>query len=317
MTKTALKLATFSAIALGLATRGLAEIPLTESFSVQGHIAGSYTAMDPSPGAWSDRYDIDDALLLFTYSGAPVTAVASLYYVPNSDTEVDLLDAYVTYDAGGGLSVTGGKFLSYLGYESFFTLNNTSLTFANGDFLGAIPGYQSGAKFDYADDAFGFGASFVDGLYGNDGELKESQGAEAYVKFTGVPELTVFAGVGYESAGVASPSAFVFNLWGAYALTDTISVGAEYTNKNVDASSGDGYNWLGTIDFALTDKFSTALRVSGEDMDGGASFTRYTVSPAIALTEMLTVRAEYTYTDFKDAGVNKSDFIGVKAFLKF
>ena len=318
MTKTALKLATFSAVALGLATQGFAEIPLTDSFSVQGHIAGSYTSMDMDPGPWSDRYDVDDALILFTYTGAPITGVASLYYVPNSDTEIDLLDGYVTYDVGGGLSITGGKYLSYLGYESFFTVNNSTITFANNDFIGAIPGYQSGLKINYSDDSVGFGASFVDSLYGNDGELKENGGAEAHVVLTGIPGFTLFGGLGYQDAPAGGSSSLVYNIWGSYEVSEKINVGAEFTGLDVNASSGDGYNWLGIVNVALTDKVSTAFRISGEKVDGGGpEFIRYTIAPGIALTEMLGVRAEYTYTDYKNFSAEKAHFFGVQAFLKF
>ena len=51
-------------------------------------------------------------------------------------------------DVGGGTSVTAGKFLSYLGYEAFDIPNMTQVSYANGDFLGAIPGYHTGVRVD-------------------------------------------------------------------------------------------------------------------------------------------------------------------------
>ena len=116
MTKSALKLASVGALALAFAGQAMAEIKLNDTFSVSGYVAGSYQYSKTSSVIATDRLDVDSSQLLFKYNSAPVTGVASVYYVPNqAPDEATLLDAYATYDAGNGVTVTGGKWTTYRG----------------------------------------------------------------------------------------------------------------------------------------------------------------------------------------------------------
>ena len=132
-----------------------------------------------------------------------------------------LLDAYATYDVGNGVSVTGGKFLSYLGYESFFSVNNPTISAANGA-IGVIPGYHSGVKVDYSDKDWGFGGALLDSVYGatalkGDGELKKGQGYEGYVTYKGVTDLTLFAGAAFDNqSAVSGKDIASYNIWASY-----------------------------------------------------------------------------------------------------
>ena len=118
MTKQAIKLAASAALLLRLAAPASAEVKINDNFSVSGYIEGSYQYTDSSPGGSGDKFNLDSSQLLFTASFKPVTGVVSLFYVPNAPSETTVLDAYATYDAGNGISVTGGKFLSYLNIVS-------------------------------------------------------------------------------------------------------------------------------------------------------------------------------------------------------
>src|SRR4051794_8267652 len=198
MTKRVTSLGGLSATLLALAATASAEVKLNDNFSVSGYIEGSYQYSKPKPGTSSDSFNIDSSQLLFTGTFKPVTAVMSFFYVPNATKETTVLDAYATYDAGNGVTVTGGKFLSYLGYESFFTVNNPEISFANGDFLGPIPGYHDGVKVDYSDKEWGSGIALVDSVYSGpyylkgDGELKHNAGFEGYVAYKGIENLTIW-----------------------------------------------------------------------------------------------------------------------------
>jgi len=327
MTRHSSKLTAWAAALLALAATASAEIKLNENFSVSGYVEGSYQYTDPKPGESSDHFGIDSSQLVFNASFKPVTGVVSLFYVPGygeSDDTTTVLDAYFTYDAGNGVSITAGKFLSYLGYESFFTVNNPEISFANGDFLGAIPGYHSGVKVDYGTNMFSLGAAVVDSVYSpysalkGDGELKHNGGFEGYFAYKGTKDLTLWAGVAYDTkGGFQSHSVTTFDFWAQYQIDPKTMVGAEYAHK--DGGIGNkGYNWLGVLTHAFTDKFSTAFRVGGEKLsDGGGSFMKYTIAPGVAVTEKLTVRAEYSYYDYKDTDTDKANFIGVQAFFKF
>lgn len=327
MTKYSSRLTGWAAALLATVASATAEIKINDNFSVSGYIEGSYQYTAPKPGTATDRFNIDTSQLLFTTTFKPVTGVVSLFYVPNAAKETTVLDAYVTYDAGEGITVTGGKFLSYLGYESFFTVNNPEISFANGDFLAPIPGYHDGVKIDYATKEFGVGVALVDSVYSGpfylkgDGELKHNAGFEGYFTYKAVTDLTLWAGFGYDTKGsrnnpAQTNSIFTADFWAQYQIDKKTSVAVEYAHKS-GGPGNKGYNWLALATYAFTDKVSTAFRISGEKVTDGSSFMKYTIAPGIALTDKLTVRAEYSYYDYKDASLDKANFFGVQAFFKF
>ena len=324
MTKHTIKTVGWTALLLALVASASAEIKLNDTLSVSGYIQGSYQYTEPSPGDAHDTFNIDSSQVLFTATLKPVTGVVSLFYVPNSPHETTVLDAYVTYDAGHGLTVTGGKFLSYLGYESFFTVNNPEISFANGDFLGVIPGYHDGVKLDYSANDWGTGVALVDSVYSGpyylkgDGELKHNAGFEGYLVYKGAPGLTLWSGIAYDTkGGFQTHSVLALDFWAQYQINPATAVGAEYAYK--DGGIGNkGYNWLGVLSYGFTDKVSSAFRISGEKLnDGGPGFTKYTIAPGYAVTDKLTVRAEVSYYDYTRYGTDHATFYGVQAFFKF
>jgi hypothetical protein len=324
MTKPTTKFICWTALLFALAVSASAEIKLNDSLSVSGYIEGSYQSTSPSPGESHDTFNIDSSQVLFTATLKPVTGVVSLFYVPNAPHETSVLDAYVTYDAGNGLTVTGGKFLSYLGYESFFTVNNPEISFANGDFLGVIPGYHDGVKLDYGTKNWGTGVALLDSVYSGpyylkgDGELKHNAGFEGYLVYKGAPGLTLWGGVAYDTkGGFQTHSVLALDFWAQYQISPTVSVAGEYAHKD-GGTGNEGYNWLGVLTYNLTAKASSAFRISGEKLsDGGPGFTKFTVAPGYAVTDKLTVRAEVSYYDYSRYSTDHATFYGVQAFFKF
>src|SRR5450432_3316973 len=114
MTKRVTQLSGLAASLLILAGSASAEVKLNDNFSVAGYISGSYQYSAPTPGPSTDRFDIDTSLLLFKADFSPVKGTMSFFYNPGAPNELIVLDAYGTYDAGNGVSISGGKFLSYL-----------------------------------------------------------------------------------------------------------------------------------------------------------------------------------------------------------
>lgn len=324
MKNTRIALATIAALAAGSAA--FAEIKINDSLSTSGYVVGSYRHSDTSEGEYSSTLDHDVTKLGFTYNLAPVTGNIS-FLANGSDNKVGVLDAFATYSLGSGVSVTGGKFLSYLGYEAFDVPAMTQLTYANGDVLGIIPGYHSGIRLDYSDDVGAAGVAVVDSIYGGEGffkgdaEVKKNIGLEAFYSYKGVKDLTIWTGIAYEGEeGPTNPThdIFVWDLWASYNLTKEAAVAAEYAVKD-GGKGGRGYNWLGLFSYAFTDKISGIARISGQDTDLGeplSEFTRYTLCPTYTLTANLSVRAEYSYTDYK-AGDLEGHFFGVQGIFKF
>ncbi len=237
--KTRLILAT--ALTLASSLTALADVKINDTLSVGGYAAGSYRLTDPDPGTSSDKFDLDAAKVLFTGSFKPVTGVVSLYYAPNAPKEITVLDAFATVDIGGGASVTAGKFLSYMGYEAFDIPNMSQISYANGDFLAPIPGYHSGVRLDYGDEANAAGIALVDSVYSGpnylkgDGELKHNAGFEAFYSYKGVKDLTLWFGLAYDTKGNVihkNNATTMFDFWLSYNVTKDSTIGAEYAVKD-------------------------------------------------------------------------------------
>lgn len=329
------------AIALAATASAFAQIKINDNLSVNGYGVGSYQYLKIDKVPSFDSFNVDSALLGATVTYKPVTAVASFYYVPNTSSglnlptghsgvnpngdDLTLLDAYVAYDCGSGVTVTAGKFLSYMGYESFYPIYMDQISYADGDFLAAIPGYHEGVKLDYSDSTQGFGVAGLDSVYSpngptrGDGELKHNGGFEAYYTYKGITDLTVWLGYAFDSKGGFEPhSISTFDVWATYQIDKQTRVAAEYQNK--DGGTGNkGYNWLAFLDYSFTDQLSAALRVSGEKIsDGGPGFTKYTICPSYALTDHLKVRAEYSYYNYTDLGsIKNANFFGIQTIFQF
>lgn len=312
--------------ALAACSSAFADIKINDNLSTSGYVVGSYQITDPTPGTSVDKFDLDAAKMLFTYSLKQTTGVISVYHAPGAPENLAVLDAYASYDAGNGITITGGKFLSNLGYEAFDAVNMTQISYANGKFLAPIPGYHTGVKLDFSDKEQAFGVALLDSVYSGsyylkgDGELKHNAGFEGYYVYKAVKDLTLWSGFAYETKGNVvhkDNSILTLDFWASYQATKDVSLGAEYAHK--DGGTGDkGYNWLAYLGYSFTDKISTAFRVSGEDMTSGPSFTKYTVSPAYKVTESLTVRAEVSQVEYKNyAAADRETFFGVQALFKF
>jgi hypothetical protein len=320
---TRFKLAT--ALSLVALLTAHADVSVNENFSVNGYAVGSWTSTDPDGGKRSETYFKNGALFgntdavklgLLGTSG-PVSAYGSILYLPaaGSTNEAGLLDAYGTYDTGKGLKITGGKFLSYLGYEAFDAPNMVQLTY--GYTIFAVPAYHTGAKLDYATNDFSVGIAAVDSVFGGakgffegDREYSDDIGLEAIIAYTGVKNLTIFGGIASEDTHNAANKLFIFDLWASYAVSDRVTIAGEF-----DLQDDVGEGWLAFLSYKFDDKFTTAFRVSGFHADAGGKDTKWTVAPTFALSSNASIRAEFSLGEGDVYGDYK--FYGVQAVLKW
>lgn len=326
MTKQASRLTSGAIALLALSATTFADVKLNENFSVGGYTVGSYQYTKTEGAPATDRFDLDAVKTLFTASFKPVTGVVSLYYPGVAGNEVTVLDAYATYDLGGGYSVTGGKFLSYLGYEAFDAVNMTQITYG-APTLGSmfsIPAYHSGVRLDYGGAANSFGVAFLDSVYSpvsifkGDGELIHNGGLEAFYKYTGTPDLVVWAGLAYDTKGGFQPhSVLTLDFWAQYTFTKQLTGAVEYASTDGGVGKK-GDSWLVYLGYAPAGPVSWTFRLSGDNPDASVAasdYLQYTVCPTYKLSDNLSVRAEYSYYDY-DTGGSKT-FAGVQALFKF
>ncbi len=321
---TRLKLAA-ATLALASSLSAYADVKVNDTLSVGGYAVGSYRNTNVDPGVDTDKFDLDAAKALFTGTFKPVTGVVSLYYQPGAPSDVTLLDAYATVDVGGGSTITAGKFLSWLGYEAFDIPNMSQVSYANGDFLGPIPGYHSGVKLDYSDKDIGFGLGLLDSVYSGpnylkgDGELKHNAGFEGYFTYKAIPEFTFWAGFAYDTKGNVvhkNHEILTLDFWASYNVTKEITVAAEFVTK--DGGTGDkGYNWLTFLNYTVDKNWSAAFRLSGEKLKSSSSFIKYTVSPTYKINDNFSVRGELSYYDYSKYAADTATFFAVQTVFKF
>jgi hypothetical protein len=343
MTKRLTQIASLAALSLAAAASAFADIKLNDNFSVGGYVVGSarYTKYKPVSGSDVSTSTMDgDAYKFWTsVSFAPVTGTLSYYAGGSGDPQV--LDAYATYDLGGGTKISFGKFLSWLGYEAFDPVNMTQISYAwdaAADFsfsVPNIPGYHSGVKVETGNDSYSAGIAVLDSvdpvfLKGvpskGDGDLKNGPGVEAFFTYKGVKDLTLFAGATFEPNSSIDTKISCIDVWGQYVLGDT-TFAAEYSIRKQDVQNSsadtDYAFWLLEVQQAIDKKWAITARLSGVSAKYKAASTRdpsaikLTLAPSVTLTANLSILFEYSYTDYKDSGLDKSHFLGTQARFKF
>jgi hypothetical protein len=325
MTKHTFKLAGGAAALLSFALTAAADIKLTEQFTISGYISGtaSYSETDSVDDSFMD---VDAVKVMGVASFEKVTGTISMHTFTSHDPVI--LDAFATYTASSSTSVTVGNFLSYLGYEAFDYPNMLQISYANT--LGAfIPAYHSGVKVDVSSGNVSGGIAFLDSVYGptyykGDGDLDNGAGFEAFVKFS-KDDSSVFAALAFDD-GVAGTTddRVTFDLW-AQTKVGATTLAAEYCYSTLKAGGADanGYFWLLLAMHPLTDKWTVTGRVSGGEDEslavgpGTPSFTKFTLSPAVTITDNLGLLLEYSYIEYEDFGANESHFLAAQVIFKF
>lgn len=297
---------------------------------VSGYAAATYQYTDVENGDDGDTFfhsetPFDAVKLGLEATQGPFSAYASLFYSPTSNTstfaggsDVGILDAYATYTVGS-FKITGGKYLSWMGYEAFDTINMTQISYANST-TGGVPGYHTGAKVDYSTDVWGAGVSVSDSLRGGDAfwegdsDYSNGLGYEAYVVYKGIDKLTLWGGVGYEDTdGLADYSTYDF--WASYDITDKLTIAGEiiYSDNTLSGASS-AVGGLAFVKYEFTDDFFLVGRFGIDEVESGAADNyKYTVAPTYVFNEHFLLRGEVSYTD----SVNDVFFSGVQAVLQF
>ena len=318
MTKRLKQMAGVAALSVAASSLAFADIKLNDNFSVGGYAVGeaNYNESKPVVGDNSSTSKLDgDAYKLWSsVTFAPVTGTISIY--AGQSGEPVILDAYATYDMGGGTKVSVGKFLSWLGYEAYDPINMTQLTYAwqtpQGFGVANIPGYHSGVKIENGNDTYTVGAAVLDSVDPSpsakyvsrgDGDLKNGPGFEAYYTYKGVKDLTLFVGGTYENNTNKTLSVATFD---PTTLTYTPAVTGDVTTYSVDF-------WAQYVigDTTLAGEYSYRLDdYKSESITGfsahkiGSSFALAEVQQALNKQWSLTARVSWIGTHDDASGVS-------------
>jgi hypothetical protein len=300
----------------------------------------NYTLFDSQDG----NLDAAKVGVLVKNKQTGISAYVSTLWVPDSHVghggdasdEAGILDAYLQWSTStnaGTFTVTGGKFLSYFGYESFYIPQMDQLTYG----LSSIfPGYQTGVKLDYAKDAFSAGFAVVDSLFSSENGFNRGDGKFKNVGFvlTSAYEFnkkfTLTGVIGYDTGNdeTDSDNDVSFDLFAKFKVNDKFTLGAElsYDNSKFDKIHDEEFAWALFANYKFTNEISLLGRVSaaydnGRLSDANANAYQFTISPSYAFNKNFLIRTEFSWTRFDKELVNDyakdNYFFGAQAVFQF
>lgn len=263
------RLSLAAGLCAALATSAKAEVAINDHLAVDGYVVLAGTITDPRGASTTDTLadsgasNLDAARVALLGNYGDLSGKVSLFYVPGrADTQAGVLDAFVTYTAGA-FSFTGGKFLSYLGYEAFEPVNMNQLTYG---FASGIPAYATGVKIDYAGENFTLGFSVQDSLqpdsapssfFKGDGDFSNGLGYTVAATYTGIDKLTVFVGAGYDDQDGLTTGEYVLDFWASYDISDSITVAGEISYYDEVSSS-----YIALLKYTFNDSLSSIFRLA-------------------------------------------------------
>jgi len=341
MKHTTLKIAGMALAIAATAFTARADVTLSPNVATYGYVSAllGYTQYPGGSENSSTSLDVNAAKLGFAFNFAPVTAKLSFYHTP--DTTV-VLEANATYDFGDGLTATGGRFQSWLGYEPFDVPNCNFITNGN-EISDLIPNFHEGVHVDYTFGKNTVGVAVVDSIYTGvnsyrgDGKLSDGYGVEAHYGYND-GNLSIGATLAYQNNRsnnvVFNPDStwnntYVGDLWAQYIIAQKTTLAAEIYYKR---GTQDGYEnltqyyGLVTLKQQITDQFSLAGRVSSgssksSSTTGSGNFWKISVTPAFAATKNLVIAGEINYSKYNkvwaDGGKDSNAFVGVLACFHF
>ena len=291
----------------GVATFGT--ISITDNLGVRGFVQGSYEKSDVA-GADNEKLDMNWADVDFLFSSEKVGAEVHLR---SSGDTVNLEQAFLTYDLGGGLNVTGGKYLSLLGYEGDepYKLYQRSMAYVIGN-DNKIPfaAYHQGVKAAFSSGDLSGAISVVDSVYNSDGDAADV-GFEAQIKYTGLGDFTIAIGTAQENDTTAGVDDY-YNFWVEYGGIDSLILGAEYNSYEIGGADGDSWMLMGN--YSVNEKLGVTLRLS--EVEEGTTYEadKFTISPSYSFSDSLLGRLEYSTGE---VGADDVDYFSIEALFTF
>ena len=325
-----------------------AQIELTDSAAISGFVNGIYSHTDRE-GQSQEHLRLDEVEMDLIFNLDTVSGEVHLHSIDGGNVELE--QAFTTIDFGNGVSVTAGRFLSLLGFESDESVNRFTRTRAY-DLSRPIPLYAEGINAKGVNDLGWISMSVLDevwdgfggGEFGNGSVGVEFQGG--FTTQNGFTAVIGYAGQKANGNYVKDPTkplpnAELLNVWVSYE-TGPFIFAAEYNdfsnaahaNYSGDAdyardrdrdrpgegvgklSEGESYMFL--AHYAIDNNLSITARYSEEELDNGDGSEKWTISPKYSFTDNLAGRIEYSRTDLEENGTTEEvDFISVEAMFTF
>ncbi len=244
--------------------------------------------------------DVSQVEINLDYASGPVSMSVDFDLYDSSTNGAILEEAIITYDFGNGFSVTGGKMLSYLGFEAYDPTNMYQYSYAYDQGGGAqniYDAYDDGVSLDYGSDMFSVGVF---------ASVEQDGGFEYAFAFTGIENLTV-------KAIMADWDAYeTTTYWASYQM-EKLLLAAEVAEKD-NTTGTDIEGWLIMGNYAVTDAIGLTLRYSEQEV-GTDEYEKITISPSYVFTDNLSALIEYSTYD--TAATDPGDLLAVEVIFTF
>ena len=244
--------------------------------------------------------DVSQVEINLDYASGPVSMSVDFDLYDSSTNGAILEEAIITYDFGNGFSVTGGKMLSYLGFEAYDPTNMYQYSYAYDQGGGAqniYDAYDDGVSLDYGSDMFSVGVF---------ASVEQDGGFEYAFAFTGIENLTV-------KAIMADWDAYeTTTYWASYQM-EKLLLAAEVAEKD-NTTGNDIEGWLIMGNYAVTDAIGLTLRYSEQEV-GTDEYEKITISPSYVFTDNLSALIEYSTYD--TAATDPGDLFAVEVIFTF
>ena len=315
------------ALLLGSATV-YSQVELTDNVAISGFVDAAYISTDDGTTK-SETLDLQGAEVDFLFN---LDTVSGEVHLQTDGTTLELEQAFVTYDLGNGLTVTAGRYLSLLGFESDESVTRYTNSRAY-DLTSLIPLYNDGVKLETVTDQGWIAISILDEVWtgSGSGTLDNGNiGVEVQAGFTGQQGFTAVIGYGGQDRADNVPaiaSGEIYNIWVSYE-TGALILAAEYNDfaNSHNPSTGDyhtGDSIMVLARYAINEKSSITGRYTEEQVDptattGAQEAKKWSVAPHYSFTDNLAGRIEYSRTDYTGVtGKDEVDFFAIEAMFTF
>lgn len=304
---------------------------LSHNLSVTGFIDTNWSYIDTS-GADSDQsFAVDQVEFNVLYQFEDkLKAQVDLEYQDDGDgngEEVDVEQAFISYDVSNDFTVKLGRFLSYSGWE---TEEPTGLYQYSGTGYGAYfyGGYQQGVSGKYTTDTFAAAVSIVNDLGDSSGENRnaDNKGIETMLAFMPTEQITIKGFYMTDELEGSDETTHLMNIWSSYVIDD-FTFAVEYNDsENAPAAvaiaginaEANGYLLMGN--YAINN-WGFTLRYHAYEIENSAGNTLVessgiTFSPNYKFNDNLLMVFEYR-TDSEDVGDTDTDSVALRALVTF
>ena len=281
---------------------GFLDMSATETDSEMSRDSSQNAAVRNAASADGSAFNLDQAEIDFILNFDEVSGQIDLNYLGGNDGEFDLEQAFIRYDLGDGSDVEAGKFLSYMGFETFEPTGLYQYSYAY-DIRNAIPGHHNGVRYNYNDDFLSLGLGLLDSVYDPDGSIQDSgHGIEAKIAITPLEGWTIFLGFAKDSMEGAAQDKDLINFWTSYE-TGNVTWALEFNDYDLGPMDV-GSQFLVMANLGLTETAGLTFRISEDDQDfkGGDTATKFTVSPNFSINDNLGLIFELSQTDYGSEG---------------